>query len=59
MPILVILELEYRFGRLGGGVVCSLAIYSVAYQETQSNKVFKFCDFVCSLFPKAIFFDFY
>ena len=40
---------------LGG--VCSLANYSVAYEETQSNRVSDFRDFVCSLFPKAIFFD--
>ena len=42
---------------LGG--VCSLANYSVAYEETQSNRVSDFSDFVCSLFPKAILFDFY
>ena len=34
-----------------------LANYSVAYEETQSNRVSDFRDFVCSLFPKAIFFD--
>ena len=33
--------------------------YSVAYEETQSNRVFDFHDFVSSLFPKAILFDFY
>ena len=42
---------------LGG--VCSLANYSVAYEETQSNRVSDFHDFVCSLFPKAILFYFY
>ena len=42
---------------LGG--VCSLANYSVAYEETQSNRVSDFRDFVCSLFPKAILLDFY
>ena len=29
---------------------------SVAHEETQSNRVLDFRDFVCSLFPKAIFF---
>ena len=43
----------------GGGGICSLANYSLAYEETQSNRVSDFCDFVCSLFPKAILFDFY
>ena len=38
---------------LGG--VCSLANYIVAYEETQSKRVSAFRDFVCSLFPKAIF----
>ena len=33
--------------------ICSLANYSVAYEETQSNRVYDFRDFVCSLFPKA------
>ena len=42
---------------LGG--VCSHANYSVAYEETQSNRVSDFRDFLCSLFPKAILFDFY
>ena len=41
------------------GDVCSLANYSVAYEETQSNRVSEFRDFVCSLFPKASLFDFY
>ena len=36
------------------GSVCSLAIYRVAYEETQSKQVSAFRDFVCSLFPKAI-----
>ena len=40
-------------------VLCSLANYSVAYEETQSNRVSDFRDFVCSLFPKAILFNFY
>ena len=39
--------------------VCSPANYSVAYEETQPNRVSDFRDFVCSLFPKAILFDFY
>ena len=66
--LLVILKIEYRLswmGKGGGGggvgLVCSLANYSVAYEETQSNQVsdfFFFCDFVCSLFPKAILFHF-
>ena len=34
--------------------VCSLAIYSVAYEETQSNRVSDFRNFVFSLFPKTI-----
>ena len=42
---------------LGG--VCRLANYIVAYEETQLNRVSDFRDFVCSLFPKAIRFDFY
>ena len=42
-----------------GGRVCSLSNYSVAYEETQSNQVSDFRDFVCSLIPKAILFDFY
>ena len=33
--------------------------YSVAYEETQSNRVSDFRDFVCSLFSKAILFYFY
>ena len=41
------------------GSVCSLATYSVAYEETQSKRVSGFCDCVCSLFPKAVLFDFY
>ena len=49
-PILVILKIEYRFGGRGGGCVCSLANYSVAYKETQSNRVSNFRDFVSSLF---------
>ena len=32
---------------------------SVAYEKTQSNRVSDFRDFVCSLFPKVILFDFY
>ena len=39
--------------------VCSLANYSVAYEESQSNRVSDFRDFVCSLFPKAILSYFY
>ena len=33
--------------------------YGVAYLETQSNRVSDFRDFVCSLFQKAVLFDFY
>ena len=40
------------------GSVSSLTNYSVAY-ETQSNRVSDFRGFVCSLFPKAVLFDFY
>ena len=36
-----------------------LANYSVAYEETQSNRVSEFREFVCSLFLKAILFYFY
>ena len=36
-----------------------LSNYSVAYEETQLNRVSDFRDFVCSLFPKAILFDSY
>ena len=39
--------------------VCSLTNYSVANEEAQSNRASGFRDFVCSLFPKAILFDFY
>ena len=35
------------------------ANYSVVYEETQSNRVSDFRDFVCSLLPKAILFYFY
>ena len=42
---------------LGG--VWSLANYSVAYEPTQTNPVSDFSNFMCSLFPKAILFDFY
>ena len=41
------------------GSVCSLANYSVAYEETQSNRVSDFRNFVCSLLPKAVLFDVY
>ena len=57
-PILVILKIEYPFKPALEGV-SSLANYSVAYEETQSNGVSDFRDFVCSLFPKAIFLEFY
>ena len=46
-------------GRGEGRGVCSLANYSVVYEETQSNRVSDFHDFMCSLFAKAIPFDFY
>ena len=42
---------------LGG--VSSLANYSVAYEETQSNQVSEFHDFVSSLSPKAILFFYF
>ena len=35
-------------GGVGGGCVCSLANYSVANEETQSNRVSDFRDFLCS-----------
>ena len=31
----------------------------VAFEETLSNRVSDFCNFVCFLFPKAIRYDFY
>ena len=43
-------------GGRGGGGVYSLEDYSVAYEETKSNRVSDLRDFVCSLFPKAILF---
>ena len=43
----------------GEGGVCSLANYIVAYEETQSNRVYDSRDFCVFLFPKAILFDFY
>ena len=43
----------------GAGCVCSLANYSVAYEETHSNRISDFRDFVSSLLPKAILFNFY
>ena len=51
-------HLGYFENRILLGGVCNLANYSVAYEETQSNRVSDFRDFVCSLFPKAILFDF-
>ena len=48
----------WRGGGGGGGGYAALQSYSVAYEETQSNRVSDFCDFVCSLFPKAILFYF-
>ena len=47
-PILIILKIEYRLILARG--------YSVAYEETQSNRVSDFRKFVCSLFQKAILF---
>ena len=38
--------------------VCSLANCSAAHEETQSNQVSDFLDFVCSLFPRQSFFTF-
>ena len=48
-------------GAGGGGVGCvfSLANYSIAFEETQSNRVSDFRDILCSLFPTAMHFDFY
>ena len=57
VPIPVILKIEYPLKPTLGGV-CSLANHSVAYEETQSNRVSEFRDFVCSLFPKTILFTF-
>ena len=42
----------------GGGGVCSLANNTVAYEETQSNRVTDFRNFVYSLFPTVILLDF-
>ena len=48
------------WGRGGArGAVCSLANYSIAYEETHSNQASDFRVFECSLFPQAILFDFY
>ena len=55
-PILVNLKIEQLKLALWG--VCSVANNSIAYEETQSNQVSDFRDFVCSLFPKAILFTF-
>ena len=51
--ILDILKIEYHLSHWG---VCSLGSYSVAYKETQSDRVSDIRDFVCSLFPKSILF---
>ena len=56
-PIPVILNRIPLKPALGG--VCSLANYSFEYEETQSNRVSDFRNFVCSLFLKAILLDFY
>ena len=40
-------------GEGGGGCVCSLANYSVAYEETQSNRVSDFRDFCVVFVPKG------
>ena len=53
------LEIRDNESRLPVLGCLSLANYSVAYEETQSNRVSDFRDFVCSLFPKAILCDFY
>ena len=37
-------------------LVCSIAKYRAAYEDTQLNRVSDFHDFVWSLFPKAILF---
>ena len=42
---------------LGG--VCSLTNYGVTYENTKSSRASDYRDFVCSLFPKAVLFDFY
>ena len=52
-PILVILKKRIPLKPALGGL-CSLANYSVAYEETQSNRVSEFRDFVYSMFRKAI-----
>ena len=46
---------------MGVGVGGAYAAWQtgVAYEETQSNRVYDFRNFVCSLFPKAILFYFY
>ena len=44
---------------MGRGGAYAASQTSVAYEETQSNRVSDFRDFVCSLFPKAVFFDLY
>ena len=43
---------------VGGGCVCSLANYSVAYDETQSSRVSDFRDFACFFFFFFFFFFF-
>ena len=58
MPILVIFKNRIPLKPVLEGV-CSLANYTVAYEVTQSNRVSDFRDFVCSMFPKAILYDFY
>ena len=67
-PFLVILKIEYRLnqrwvgvwgGGGGGGRVYAASQTTVVYEETQSNQVSDFCDFVYSLFSKAILLDFY
>ena len=55
----LVLSVSSSSSSLGRAAACSLANYSVAYEEIQSNQVSDFRDFVCSLFPKAILFDFY
>ena len=55
-PILISLKIKYRLSQPRG--VCSLTNCSVAYEETQSNRVSDFRDCESSLFPKAILLTF-
>ena len=57
-----VMELPPFYGK--GYQLCLLpglfmANYSVAYEETQANRVSDYRDFVWSLFPKVFLFDFF